>query len=197
MPPTSTPSRTIKSLPVQGMANAMRMVLALLIAIALPAQALSSSVERVWNAAHYHLGGTVADVMRTTAGEDAGAIQRAAAQHYPMQRIQDIAQGRTRTDPGDNGNADASRLDAHAEAHRADTPHHHDNGAPGVVYITDDGGAPPAAPERTGKHDHDGFSPGLAVTRTQLPPRPRLALVAVAPTLRASHSSGPGERPPR
>lgn len=196
MPLSCTPSLTIKTVSVKGMAHAMRMAVALLIAVALPAQAISASVERVWNAAHIHLDGAAAGTL-PPGTHVAPAALPAAAGHFPMQRIQDIAQGRIRIEVGSPGNADASRLDAHAEEHRAGTPHHHDNDAPGVVYVSDDGGAPPAAPERTGRHDHDGFSPALAVTRTELPPWPRHALLAVAPTLRVSHSSGPGERPPR
>ena len=196
MPSGSTPSHNIKSRPAQRIAAALRMAVAVLIVVALPAQAISASVERVWNAAHIHLDGAAAGTL-PPGTHVAPAALPAAAGHFPMQRIQDIAQGRIRIEVESPGTAGASRLDTHAEAHRADTPHHHDNGAPGVVYVADDGGAPPAAPERTGKHDHDGFSPALAVTRTELPPRPRHALLAVAPTLRVSHSSGPGERPPR
>jgi len=172
------------------------MLVALLIVVALPAQAISASVERVWNAAHIHLDGGAADALPPST-QVAPALQPTVAGHFPMQRIQDIAQGRIRVEVDSPGDAEASRLDGHAEEHRAGTPHHHDNEAPGVVYVADDGGAPPAAPERTGKHDHDGFSPALAVTRTELAPRPDHALLAVAPTLRVSHSSGPGERPPR
>lgn len=196
MPLSSTPSRAIKSVSVKGMANAMRMMVALLIAVALPAQAISASVERVWNSAHIHLDGAAADNLPPDTLV-APALLPAVPGHFPMERIQGIAQGRIRIEVQSPGTAGASRLDAHAEEHRAGTPHHHDNGAPGVVYVTDDGGAPPAAPERTGKHDHDGFSPALAVTRTELPPRPHHALLAVASTLRVSHSSGPGKRPPR
>jgi len=178
------------------MATAVRMVVALLIVVALPAQAISASVERVWNAAHIHLDGAAADIL-PPGTQVASALQPTAAGHFPMQRIQDIAQGRIRGEVQSPDDAEASRLDGHAEEHRAGTPHHHDNDAPGVVYVADDGSVPPVAPERAGKHDHDGFSPALAVIPAELASRPVHALLAVAPTLRVSHSSGPGERPPR
>ncbi|MEO6365584.1 MAG: hypothetical protein ABIO38_05995 [Luteimonas sp.] len=170
------------------------MFVALLIAVALPAQALSAAAERVWNAPHIHLdGGGGAMTLR----DAAVSPPRVAAGHYPLQRILDIAQGRISVDTQSLGEAEEQRLDAHAESHRSGRPHHHAIDASGVVYAGDDGDDPAAPPERTGKHDHDGFSPAFAATRMALPVPPHDALAVVTPAVRVSHASGPGERPPR
>jgi len=175
---------------------ALRILVCLVIVVALPAQAVSASVERAWNAAHIHVNRAGNDILPNPT-QAAPALPLQAAEHFPMQRLRNIAEGRIPVEGESIPDAEASHLLAHAQEHRAGTPHHHDNDAKGVVYVAEDGGAQPVAPELTAKHNHDGFTPALTVTRTELALRPDHALLAVNTTLNLSHISGPGERPPR
>jgi len=196
MPSASTCSRAAQSGPTYSIAAALRILVCLVIVVALPAQAVSASVERVWNAAHIHVN-RAGDDSLLNATRAPAALPLQAAEHFPMQRLRDIAEGRIPVEGESVPDDEASYLLAHAQEHRAGTPHHHDNDAQGVVYAAEDGGAQPVAPERTAKHNHDGFTPALTVTPTELAPRLDHALLAVAATLNLSHFSGPGERPPR
>ncbi len=196
MSSASTCYRAAQSGPTYSIAAVLRILVCLMIVVALPAQAISASAERVWNAAHIHVNDAGADDLPPVT-QAAPALPPQAAEHFPMQRLRDIAEGRVAVEIGSNPEAEASHLLAHAQEHRAGMPHHHDNDAQDVVYVADDGGGQPAALERTAKHNHDGFTPALTVTRTELVLRTDHALMAVAPTLDVSHFSGPGERPPR
>lgn len=177
---------------------AFRLFVSLLIVVALPAQAISASVERVWNAAHYHLAAT-GSMETQTASTDADSSREAVTEHYPLQRVLDIAHGRHPAQVAlrHDNNPQASRLDAHAEAHRSATPHHHNSDVRDVVYVADQGDAPTSAAQRTGKHDHDGFSPAVLVTLTLFAPLYGRSSLAITSSPCASRSCVPGERPPR
>jgi len=195
MPSASTCSRAAQSGPTYNIAAALRILVCLIIAVALPAQAVSASVERAWNAAHIHVNGDGQESLLTA--EAAPALPPHASEHFPMQRLRDIAAGRMGVDVGSTQEAEALHLLAHAQEHSAGTPHHHDADAPDVAYVSDEGSAAPAAAERTGKHNHDGFSPAIAFAANRLPLPPNQAVQSTLSTLHVSHISGPGERPPR
>jgi len=182
--------------PTYSIAEAFRIFVCLVIVVALPAQAVSASVERAWNASHIHVNGAGDDALMP-ATQATPAPPSEASEHFPMQRLRDIAEGRIPGQAESVAAAEVTHLLAHAQRHHAGTPHHHDNETQDVVYLAEDGGAQPAAPQRSGTHDHDGFTPALTDTRPELVPRPDHTLLAVAPTLNVSHFSGPGERPPR
>ncbi len=194
----STRSRAGRSGPTYSVAAAFRIVVCLMIAVALPAQAVSASAERLWNAPHSHANGAT-DGAPNSATQAAVSQVRHVNEHFPMQRLRDIAEGRI---PGEESararaNAEMTQLQAHAQQHHAGTPHHHDKNVRDVVYVADDGGDAPAVPERTGTHAHDGFTPAMTGTRVQPVFRPVHAAMALATASRMSHRSGPGERPPR
>ena len=196
MSSASTCSRAAQSGPTYSIAAALRILVCLVIAVALPAQAVSASVERVWNATHIHVN-RAGDNIFPNATQAASALLLQAAEHFPMRRLRNIAEGRIPVQGESIPDDEASHLLAHAQEHRAGTPHHHDNDAKGVVYVAEDGGTQPVAPERTAKHNHDGFTPALTVSRSELASRPDHVLLAVTTTLNLSHISGPGDRPPR
>lgn len=177
----------------------VRMLIALLVAVALPAQAISASVERVWNAAHYHLEGPGRPDARAASAVTFPAPQAEIKEHYPLQLARDIAAG---VQPASAAQKveDAprsARLDAHAQAHGAGIAHHHDADTRGVIYVADAGEQPISATERTGKHDHDGFSPAVPAVRALAARFQDSDPALMNSTPRMSHVFAPGERPPR
>lgn len=196
MPSASTCSRAALTGPAYSIAAAFRILVCLMIVVALPAQAVSASVERLWNAAHVHVS-RPGDDIQPNARQSVPAFPLQAAEHFPMQRLRDIAEGRH---PGRSefvADEEVVHLLAHTQQHHAGTPHHHDSDTQDVVYVAEDGGAQPATPQRSGTHDHDGFTPALTANRTDLDSRPGHIVLEVATTLSVSHSSDPGDRPPQ
>lgn len=203
MSPTPAHPRSAHQAVDGRVARAVRMLLALLLAIALPAQAISASVERVWNAAHYHRddSGKRATVVANIALETRYV---AVAEHYPLQRARAMASGGVSMpmsndvhSPTQAAALDVPTLDAHAMAHRSGIAHHHDADTLDVVYVADADEQPMSAAERSGKHDHDGFSPANLVGNFSITPHHRRVLLTVAAQVCVNHLCEPGERPPR
>ncbi len=176
----------------------LRMLIALLVAVALPAQAISASVERAWNATHYHLEYADRGDVTIVRG-DAVATRQNADGHYPLQRARDMALSQQRM-PATRASQAAQQSEVHhthADAHRAGIAHHHDADVPDVVYVVDGSEQPTSAAERAGKHDHDGFSPAIPSLRALDAQFHDHAPVLIASIPQLSHVSTPGDRPPR
>ena len=120
MPSASTCSRAAQSGPTYSIAAALRILVCLVIVVALPAQAVSASVERVWNAAHIHVN-RAGDDSLLNATRAPAALPLQGAEHFPMQRLRDIAEGRIPVEGESVPDDEASYLLAHAQEHRAGT----------------------------------------------------------------------------